>query len=40
MGGSAVLSQHVRIYAKDLEDLVYKMWQKFRKGDKPDHITQ
>ena len=40
MAGSAVLSQHVRIYAKDLEDLVYKMWQKFRKGDKPNHITQ
>ena len=30
----------VRIYAKDLEDLVYKMFEKFRKGDKPNHITQ
>merc|ERR1719293_207779 len=30
----------VRIYAKDLEDLVYKMWEKFRKGEKPNHITQ
>jgi len=30
----------VRIYAKDLEDLVYKMFEKFRKGEKPNHITQ
>jgi len=30
----------VRIYAKDLEDLVYKMWEKFRKGEKPSHIIQ
>lgn len=30
----------VRVYAKDLEDLVYKMWEKFRKGEKAHHITQ
>jgi len=30
----------VRIYAKDLEDLFNKMWDKFRKGEKPNHITQ
>jgi len=30
----------VRIYAKDLEDLFNKMWEKFRKGEKPNHITQ
>jgi len=29
----------VRIYAKDLEDLFYKMWEKFRKGEKSSHIT-
>merc|ERR1719334_598420 len=28
-----------KTYAKDLEDLFYKMWEKFRKGDKPSHIT-
>lgn len=30
---------NVRIYAKDLEDLFYKMWDKFRKGEKASHIT-
>jgi len=30
----------VRIYAKDLEDLFYKMWEKFRKGEKTSHIIQ
>lgn len=30
----------VRVYAKDLEDLFYKMWEKFRKGEKPSHITR
>eukprot|EP00091_Calanus_sinicus_P015455 TRINITY_DN3371_c0_g1_i2.p1 TRINITY_DN3371_c0_g1~~TRINITY_DN3371_c0_g1_i2.p1 ORF type:complete len:383 (+),score=130.26 TRINITY_DN3371_c0_g1_i2:71-1150(+) len=30
----------VRVYAKDLEDLVYKMFEKFRKGEKINHITQ
>jgi len=30
----------VRIYAKDLEDLFNKMWDKFRKGEKPNHIAQ
>lgn len=29
----------VRIYAKDLEDLFYKMWEKFRKGEKCSHIV-
>jgi len=28
----------VRTYAKDLEDLFYKMWDKFGKGEKPTHI--
>eukprot|EP00092_Neocalanus_flemingeri_P014597 GFUD01015747.1.p1 GENE.GFUD01015747.1~~GFUD01015747.1.p1 ORF type:complete len:632 (-),score=153.58 GFUD01015747.1:368-2263(-) len=28
----------VRLYAKDLEDLFYKMWEKFRKGEKTSHI--
>merc|ERR1711936_67311 len=30
---------NVRIYAKDLEDLFLKMFEKFRKGEKPSHIT-
>jgi protein O-GlcNAc transferase len=30
---------NVRLYAKDLEDLFYKMWDKFRQGDKASHIT-
>jgi len=30
---------NVRQYAKDLEDLFYKMWNKFCKGEKPSHIT-
>jgi len=31
---------NVRTYAKDLEDLVYKMFEKFRRDEKPNHITQ
>ena len=27
------------ISPQDLEDLFLKMWDKFRKGDKPSHIT-
>ena len=30
----------VRIYARDLEDLFHKMFQKFQKGEKVSHITQ
>jgi len=30
---------NVRIYAKDLEDLFLKMWDKFKTGQKPSHIT-
>ena len=30
----------VRIYTKDLEDLFYKMWDKFKRGEKLTHITQ
>ena len=30
----------VRIYARDLEDLFLKMFQKFQKGEKVSHITQ
>merc|ERR1719174_2793159 len=30
---------NVRIYAKDLEDLFLKMFERFRKGEKPSHIT-
>ena len=31
---------NVRIYAKDLEDLFYKMFEKFQKGEKASHIVQ
>uniref|UniRef100_A0A1W7RB52 protein O-GlcNAc transferase n=2 Tax=Hadrurus TaxID=88315 RepID=A0A1W7RB52_9SCOR len=31
---------NVKIYASNLENLFYKMWKKYEKSEKPDHITE
>ncbi len=31
---------NIRHYAKDLENLLMKMWKRYEHGEAPDHITQ
>lgn len=30
----------IKQYCTDMEDLFYKMWSRFEKGEAPDHITE